>query len=99
MTATKTSIATLDALDAAAQDGFLTALIDESGSHPALNHLHCLVDDQHLADLLAVSRELAGTEETRKQLRQGMLTALDLRCELWDVLYHRATSYQPVSSA
>ncbi len=61
--------------------------------------LHCLVDDQHLADLLAVSRELAGTEETRKQLRQGMLTALDLRCELWDALYHRATSYQLVSSA
>ncbi len=61
--------------------------------------LHCLVDNQHLADLLAVSRELAGTAETRKQLRQGMLTALDLRCELWDVLYHRATSYQHVSSA
>ena len=61
--------------------------------------LHCLVDDQHQADLLAVARELTLTEEGRRDMREGMLTALDLRCELWDLLHERATSYRNVSYA
>jgi pyrroloquinoline quinone (PQQ) biosynthesis protein C len=53
--------------------------------------LHCLVDDQHQQDLFDVAASLANTERGRRDLRAGMLAALDLRREFWDVLYERAT--------
>jgi pyrroloquinoline quinone (PQQ) biosynthesis protein C len=49
--------------------------------------LHCLVDDQHQQDLLAIARDLAEVPGGIAQLRSGMMTALDLRCEFWDHLY------------
>jgi len=61
--------------------------------------LHCLVDDQHQADLFAVATDLCDTRESREEVREGMLTALDLRCELWDLLYQRASSHRRVSYA
>lgn len=61
--------------------------------------LHCLVDDQHQEDLLAVAGDLCATQEGREQVREGMLTALDLRTELWNVLHQRAQSHRRVSYA
>ncbi len=61
--------------------------------------LHCVVDDQHQEDLLSVARDLIASPEGRQELRRGMLTALDLRCELWDRLYSRAMSHQQAASA
>lgn len=51
--------------------------------------LHCLVDDQHHKDLLAISAELAATPAGRAGLRSGMRTALDLRAEFFDALHRR----------
>ena len=61
--------------------------------------LHCVVDDQHQADLLEVAQDLITTAEARRELRRGMLTALDLRCQLWDRLYRRALGYRQAVSA
>jgi len=61
--------------------------------------LHCLVDDQHQQDLFDVGCTLARTERGRRDLRMGMLAALDLRREFWDHLYERATSVPRVVSA
>lgn len=52
--------------------------------------LHCLVDDQHQKDLLAIAGELAVAPGVRAQLRAGMLRALDLRAEFWNHLHRRA---------
>ncbi|MFN3244137.1 MAG: TenA family transcriptional regulator [Planctomycetota bacterium] len=49
--------------------------------------LHCLVDDQHQQDLLEIARDLAQAPGGFAELRSGMLTALQLRCEFWDDLY------------
>jgi len=61
--------------------------------------LHCLVDDQHQEDLFAVATDLCDSQESRQQVREGMLTALDLRCELWDLLYQRSASHRRLSYA
>lgn len=61
--------------------------------------LHCVVDDQHQKDLLQVAVDLITTPEARRELRRGMLTALDLRGELWDRLYTRALGYRQKVSA
>lgn len=52
--------------------------------------LHCLVDDQHQQDLLAIAQQLAATPGEVAELRSGMRTALGLRCEFWDQLYRTA---------
>lgn len=49
--------------------------------------LHCLVDDQHQADLLHIARELAPNTDGVRELRRGMLGALRLRQRFWDQLY------------
>lgn len=48
--------------------------------------LHCLVDDQHQKDLLEIAKDLATTPDGLRDLRHGMLTALELRGEFWDGL-------------
>ncbi|MCR9246348.1 MAG: iron-containing redox enzyme family protein [bacterium] len=48
--------------------------------------LHCLVDDQHQQDLLAIARELASETNGLEELRRGMRIALDLRCEFWNAI-------------
>lgn len=50
--------------------------------------LHCLVDDQHQQDLLEIAQDLAQKPGGVTELRQGMLTALELRREFWDDLYN-----------
>ncbi len=52
--------------------------------------LHCLVDDQHQQDLLEIAKELARAPGGVEELRSGMRTALQLRCEFWDHLYSTA---------
>lgn len=52
--------------------------------------LHCLVDDQHQQDLLAIAAQLAATPAEIAELQSGMRTALGLRCEFWDHLYRSA---------
>lgn len=49
--------------------------------------LHCLVDDQHQQDLLTIAKELARDPRGLADLRDGMMTALELRCEFWNKLY------------
>ena len=61
--------------------------------------LHCLVDDQHQEDLLTVAKELVLGQEGIEELRSGMETALDLRCDFWDYLYDATTSLQRKTSA
>ncbi len=48
--------------------------------------LHCLVDDQHQLDLLAIARDLSASATGLGELRRGMLTALELRREFWNAL-------------
>jgi len=54
--------------------------------------LHCLVDDQHQQDLLEIAQDLAEAPGGLAELRHGMLTALQLRCEFWDDLYNQVTA-------
>ena len=61
--------------------------------------LHCLVDDQHQEDLLTVAKELVLGQEGIEELRSGMETALELRCDFWDHLYDATTSLQRKTSA
>ena len=61
--------------------------------------LHCVVDDQHQEDLLRVAADLATSPEGQSELRRGMLTALDLRSELWDRLYTRSMEHRQAESA
>lgn len=61
--------------------------------------LHCVVDDQHQEDLLSVARDLGTSAKGRNDIRAGMLTALDLRCELWDHLYTRAMSQRQAEAS
>lgn len=51
--------------------------------------LHCLVDDQHQQDLLAIAKDLAQEPGGLAELRNGMLKALELRCEFWDRIYFK----------
>ena len=51
--------------------------------------LHCLVDDQHQQDLLAIAKDLAREPGGLAELRNGMLKALELRCEFWDRIYFK----------
>lgn len=48
--------------------------------------LHCLVDDQHQKDLLAIAETMAAQPQGHQQLRAGMRFALDLRAEFWGKL-------------
>lgn len=61
--------------------------------------LHCFVDDQHGKDLMGIAASLAQTAEGRRDLRAGMLTALELRREFWDNLLQRALHPSQVVSA
>ena len=56
--------------------------------------LHCLVDDQHQQDLLDIAADLAAEPGGLAGLRQGMLTALRLRCQFWDHLLRTADGAQ-----
>lgn len=52
--------------------------------------LHTAVDDHHQATLQAISADYAHTPEGRRDLRRGMLKALNLRSAFWDWLLARA---------
>lgn len=52
--------------------------------------LHTAVDDHHQATLQAISADFAGAEQGQRELRRGMLKALNLRCAFWDFLLERA---------
>lgn len=61
--------------------------------------LHCLVDDQHQLDLREIARDLAATPTGVAELRSGMRTALDLRCEFWNQLHHNVMATQLANPA
>lgn len=52
--------------------------------------LHTEVDDHHQATLQAISTDFAQSDESRADLRRGMLKALQLRTAFWDWLHERA---------
>lgn len=52
--------------------------------------LHTAVDDNHQATLKAISADVARSQEGRRELRRGMLQALELRAAFWDWLHGRA---------
>ncbi|MCB9887816.1 MAG: iron-containing redox enzyme family protein [Planctomycetes bacterium] len=60
--------------------------------------LHCLVDDQHQQDLLAIARDLAAAPGGVAELRSGMQAALRLRHEFWDYLEQLLTTRQEASA-
>lgn len=51
-------------------------------------HLDC--DDEHAADLKAISIELAEDHDVREALRFGVFSSLNLRNNFWDVMLARA---------
>lgn len=61
--------------------------------------LHCIVDDQHQADLLAIARELACDDWARREVWRGALAALEMRGALFDALYSRARNPEWASVA
>ncbi len=61
--------------------------------------LHCLVDDQHQQDLFDIARDLAEQPGGIAELRNGMRTALNMRCEFWDQLYNDIQDNQLVNHA
>lgn len=61
--------------------------------------LHCLVDDQHQQDLLEIAIDLAKQPGGIAGLRNGMRTALTMRCEFWDHLYNDITNKQLANPA
>jgi pyrroloquinoline quinone (PQQ) biosynthesis protein C len=52
--------------------------------------LHVAVDDHHQATLQSIAADLAATANGRRQVREGMLKALNLRAAFWDWLHARA---------
>jgi len=52
--------------------------------------LHTLVDDHHQETLMRIAASLAESREGRRDLRLGMLKALNLRSSFWDWLWARA---------
>ena len=58
--------------------------------------LHTEVDDEHGKILMDIAEEMASTEQARRDLRKGMLKALNLRCMFWDAMYERANKLSPV---
>ena len=54
--------------------------------------LHTAVDDHHQETLQGIAADLAIDENSRYELRRGMLKALYLRSSFWDWLYSRALS-------
>lgn len=63
-----------------------------SRQHYVFFELHCLVDDGHTAALNQIARDLAGMPEGRREVRKGMLKALNLRVAFWDWMLQRATN-------
>ena len=53
--------------------------------------LHTEVDDEHGLILLDIARQMSEeSEEAKRDLRKGMLKALNLRAAFWDAMYERA---------
>lgn len=53
--------------------------------------LHTEVDDEHGIVLMNIAQEIAQRDETsERELRKGMLKALNLRAAFWDDMYERA---------
>lgn len=58
--------------------------------------LHATLDDQHGDTLLNITMDYAASEEEQKQIREGMLAALNLRAAFFDALQARAMAIKPV---
>jgi pyrroloquinoline quinone (PQQ) biosynthesis protein C len=57
--------------------------------------LHTEVDDEHGLILLDIAEKMAlQSKEDERELRKGMLKALNLRASFWDDMYKRAQSLQ-----
>jgi pyrroloquinoline quinone (PQQ) biosynthesis protein C len=54
--------------------------------------LHAAVDDHHQRTLKVIAADLAATETGARELRRGMLKALQLRSAFWDWLHARAVA-------
>jgi len=53
--------------------------------------LHTEVDDEHGLILLDIAEKMASqSAEDERELRKGMLKALNLRAAYWDDMYERA---------
>jgi pyrroloquinoline quinone (PQQ) biosynthesis protein C len=57
--------------------------------------LHCLLDDQHAEDLRGVAEALLASPSDRRELRAGMLRALELRERFFTHLHRRASAAAP----
>ena len=64
--------------------------LDLSAHDTVFFPLHTAVDDNHQATLKAISADVARSQEGRRDLRRGMLQALELRADFWDWLHGRA---------
>lgn len=53
--------------------------------------LHCAADEEHGETLRQIAVDLAGFYEHRRELQNGMMSALSLRAQFWDDMLHRAT--------
>lgn len=61
--------------------------------------LHTEVDDEHGLILLDIAEKMASqSPEDERELRKGMLKALNLRAAYWDGMYERAKAIQNVKS-
>lgn len=61
-----------------------------SGADAVFFPLHTAVDDGHQEVLQAIAASYAGTEAGQRDLRRGMIKALQCRSAFWDWLYERA---------
>ncbi len=53
--------------------------------------LHTEVDDEHGLILLDIAQKMASeSKDAERELRKGMLKALNLRAAYWDDMYERA---------
>jgi pyrroloquinoline quinone (PQQ) biosynthesis protein C len=61
--------------------------------------LHTEVDDEHGLILLDIAEKMASqSPEDERELRKGMLKALDLRAAYWDGMYKRAKAMHQLKS-
>ena len=56
--------------------------------------LHSECDDEHAAQMLSITNDLAQDPKAREQIERGITAALDLRASFWDKLMERAHDYR-----
>lgn len=63
---------------------------DIAPEHYRFFELHLDCDDEHAAELLAVTEELCRDATVREAVRFGVFSSLNLRAAFWDVMHARA---------